>query len=151
MAVAVAVCVGVGLAAAPGGAGVQAGNRVVIRDTGVDGVFHGKFALAVNGVTFDTGNGLITPVVGNTIVRDGESQEPVSGSEIFTGKKGTLRIHFEGVAIEVGNNKYAEYGSWKIEQLNASGVYKTWMGGGRWANAEVNGHYSIEWAGVVRR
>src|SRR5882672_2199785 len=135
-----------GLAGTSGFAHIRvAKTRVAIRDSGTEGVPNGRFRLALNGVSYDSGKDMITPIGGNAVIRDGQAQVPVSGSDVLTGKKGTLYIHFDGVLIDVATSRYAEYGTWKIEQFAAAGVYKSWKGGGRWAAVGVNNHYSIEW------
>ncbi len=147
-----AVLVMLGLAGTPGFAHVRvAKTRVAIRDSGTEGVRNGKFRLALNGVSYDSGKELITPYGGNTVIRDGQTQMPVSGSAVLTGRKGTLYLHFDGVLIDVATNRYAEYGTWKLEQFGTAGDYKNWKGGGRWAAVGLNTHYYIEWDGLVTR
>ena len=142
-----------GLVATSGFAHVRvAKTRVAIRDSGAEGVPNGnKFTLALNGVSYDSGKELITPYGGSKVIRDGQAQMPVSGSEVLTGKKGTLYVHFDGVLIDVATNRYAEYGTWKLEQFGTAGVYKSWKGGGRWAAVGISNHYYIEWDGLVTR
>ena len=126
-------------------------TRVAIRDSGTEGVPNGKFKLGLNGVSYDSGKDMITPLGGTAVIRDGQAAVPVSGSDVLTGKKGTLYIHFDGVLIDVDRNHYAEYGTWKLEPFGTAGVYKSWKGSGRWAAAGVNGNYYIEWDGLVTR
>jgi hypothetical protein len=147
-----AVLAPLGLAGTPGFAHVRvAKTRVAIRDSGTEGVGNGKFTLALNGVSYDSGKELITPLGGNTVLRDGQAQMPVSGNEVLTGKKGKLYVHFDGVLINVDTDRYAEYGTWKLEQFGTAGVYKSWKGSGRWAAVGVNSNYYIEWDGLVTR
>ena len=147
-----AVLAVLGLAGTSGFAYVRvAKTRVVIRDSGTEGVPNGKFKLALNGVSYDSGKDLITPIGGNAVIRDGQAQVPVSGSDVLTGKKGTLYLHYDGVLIDVDTHHYAEYGTWKLEQFGTAAVYKSWKGSGRWAAAGVNGNYYIEWDGLVTR
>lgn len=126
-------------------------TRVAIRDSGTEGVPNETFTLALKGVSYDSGKGMITPLGGNTTIRDGQAQMSVTGNDLLTGKKGKLYLHFDGVLINVTTNRYAQYGTWKIEPFEAAGIYKTWTGSGRWAAVGVNSHYNIEWDGVVTR
>ena len=145
-----AVLVVLGLVGPSGFARVRvAKTRVAIRDSGTEGVPNTKFTLRLNGVSYDAGKELITPYGGSTVIRDGQTQMPVSGSDVLTGKKGTLYIHFDGVLIDVTPTRYAEYGTWKLEPFGTAGVYKSWKGGGRWAAVGINNHYDIEWDGLV--
>jgi hypothetical protein len=141
-----------GLASTSGFAHVRvAKTRVAIRDSGTEGLPNGKFTLALNGVSYNSGKELITPLGGNTVIRDGQAQLPVSGNEVLTGKKGKLYLHFDGVLVNVATNRYAEYGTWKLEPFDTAGVYKSWQGSGRWAAVGVKTNYWIEWDGLVTR
>jgi hypothetical protein len=141
-----------GLAATSGFAHIRVTKtRVAIRDSGTEGVPNGRFRLALKGVAYDSGKDMITPIGGKAVIRDGQAQMPVSGSDVLTGKKGTLYIHFEGVLVNVDRSHYAEYGTWKLEQFGTAGVYKSWRGSGRWAAAGVKSNYYIEWDGLVTR
>ncbi len=152
VAVTLAVLAVFGLAGTSGFAQVRVAKaRVAIRESGTEGVPNAKFTLALNGVPYGSGKELITPLGGNTVIRDGQAQLPVTGNETLTGKKGTLYIHFDDVLIEVTAHRYAEYGTWKLEPFGTAGVYKSWKGGGRWAAVGVDTHYYIEWDGLVTR
>jgi hypothetical protein len=121
-----------------------------------NGTFKGRFKLLLDGVLKDSGTSIVRPnQQGALRIVDGQTQVPVSGQSNLTSTKGTLSFSLTGVSIAIPNldqTKGAfgvEYGTWKI--TSGSGIYKGWIGGGRWANASTSdGAQYIDWAGSVR-
>jgi hypothetical protein len=80
-------------------------------------------------------------------------QTPVRGSNNLKSTKGTLSLVFRGVGLEIKNIDPAKleftayYGTWQIQ--GATGIYKGWKGGGRWAGASTPSAHNIEWDGYV--
>jgi hypothetical protein len=122
-----------------------------------DKTFRGRFTLLLNGVIQDSGTTDIVPNEAATKTIDGQQQTTVFGYDNLTTKKGTLSLAFRGVSIAVNSLDptkaafYNESGTWQIH--GASGIYKGWKGGGRWANVSTPtpNAQNIEWDGFVIR
>jgi hypothetical protein len=112
-----------------------------------DNTHSGKFSLALNALSKDSGTSSISPHVGGVQTVGGQQQYPVSGDNNLTTKTGTLTFSFTGISILVNGKFYNEYGTWKI--TDGSGIYQGWKGGGRWADVGTPSADNIEWDGVV--
>ena len=83
----------------------------------------------------------------------GQLQTPVRGSNSLKSTKGTLSLVFRGVLLEIKNVDPTKqgfsvgYGTWQIQ--GATGIYKGWKGGGRWADASTPSAHNFEWNGFV--
>jgi hypothetical protein len=102
---------------------------------------------------FDRGTTQLGPVAGHTPdYVDGQEQRPIHGTDMFTGKKGTLDIKWRSVEIEIDRTSPIEvtiqYGTWQV--TSGTGAYKNWKGGGRFA-AVLAKQFQGVWDGFVTR
>ena len=85
-------------------------------------------------------------------VRDGQSFQRVSATEILSGKKGVLPLAWNSVRVDVGGVVDSIlYGTWHVVGGFGTGVYKGWTGSGRLAATENGNRYTIRFEGLVTR
>ena len=127
--------------------------RVEISETAQVGAF-GKFVLTGRGVS-DSGSTALAPNEGKSGFRDGQHYISVRGTDVLTGKRGSLSFSWTGVHVNAAADRVVEYGTWKITAGSGTRMYKGWRGGGRWASFDEKqgsvSHYSVRWEGLVTR
>ena len=138
------------------GAGSAPKLRVIITDVGREPPIPSRGRFALEGAAAkDSGTSSVTPGEGPTRIVNGQSLQSVSGTDFLTGKRGKLVLSFSGVSASAGSNVDIVYGSWHVVPGAADGIYKTWKGGGNWADSEtvINGvnHYSVRFEGLITR
>ena len=79
----------------------------------------------------DEGSSTGGGTIGAPSLRNGQRVTPISGSDMMTGKRGTLVISQTLVSAQVGNRYTADVGTWKF--VSGTGAYKGLTGGGRFA------------------
>jgi hypothetical protein len=134
--------------------GARSKTHIEIRERGSMTTFRGTFVLELNYLNvFDRGTTQLGPVAGHTPNNvSGQEQRPIHGTDMFTGKKGTLSIKWRSVEIEIDRTSPIEvtiqYGTWQV--TSGTGAYKNWKGGGRFA-AVLAKQFQGVWDGYVAR
>ena len=131
---------------APSGSPISITNRLSA-STG-----KGTFRMVVDASTY-TGTATARSTVDSQKVVGGQVQTRVHGSNDLKSTEGTLSLAFRGVFLPIENidptkeGFGAGYGTWQIRR--ATGIYKGWKGGGRWADAAAASTENLEWVGLV--
>jgi hypothetical protein len=112
----------------------------------------GTFRMVVDARTH-TGTATVRPTVDSNKVVGGQVQTQIHGDNTLKSTEGTLSLVFRGVIVgikDIDPTKEgfgAGYGTWQIQR--ATGIYKGWKGGGRWADASTPSTDNLEWVGFV--
>jgi hypothetical protein len=122
--------------------------RVVIEESGSVPTLQGRFVLYGPAST-DSGTSTIQYRVGPVRYREGQRYEIHSGVDTMRSKKGGLTLTFTGPSVNAGPSLYVEYGTWHISR--ASGIYKSWKGGGNWAGTDNEQTRHFQWEGLITR
>ena len=79
----------------------------------------------------DSGSSTGGGSIGDVLLSNGQRVTPINGSDMMTGKHGTLLVSQKLVSTNVGNQYSADIGTWKF--VRGTGAYKNVTGGGRFA------------------
>jgi hypothetical protein len=133
----------------PGAEATSAGKvRVVIEERGSVPTSQGRFVLYAPPST-DSGTSEIQYRIGPVRYREGQRYEIHSGVDAMHSKTGGLTLTFTGPSVNAGPSLYIEYGTWHI--ASASGIYKSWKGGGNWAGTDNEQTRHFQWEGLITR